>query len=122
MQNTTIAPSKTILTIVVGFLFIYLTSEWKPSLYIALFVGILGLSSDYLATKIERLWMQLAGVLSKIIPNVLMTFIFYFLLFPIALVARLLGEKDPLHLKNNSSSLFKDTNKEFEKETFEKIW
>ena len=79
-------------------------------------------SVNSLAEKIDFLWMKLAWVLSLIIPNILLSAIFYLFLFPIALLSRIFGNNDPLHLKNKGDSNYVDNEKEFDKASFEKPW
>ncbi len=122
-----LTPSKTVLTIVIGFLAIYLYLTTKSQyhywmLWVAVSVGGLGLLSSYLALKIQDAWMRLAKLLSHIIPPILLSIIFFVFLFPIALLSRLFGEKDPLQLKKTDKSLFKTVDKTFTKDTFEKTW
>ena len=117
-----LTPSKTVLTIVIGFLVIYALTHFTWALWVAVVVGSLGLLSSFLAQKIQDLWMGLSTVLSYIIPPILLSIIFYILLFPIALLSRLFGEKDPLQLRKTDKSLFKTVDKEFTKDTFEKTW
>jgi hypothetical protein len=124
-----LTPSKTVLTIVVGFLVIYLLglfdlldNDFTWALWVAIIVGIPGLLSSYLAQKIQDFWMGIGTVLSYIIPPILLSIIFYILLFPIALLSRVFGEKDPLQLKKTDESIFKTVDKEFTKDTFEKTW
>lgn len=115
-------PTQTILVITVGFLIIHFFSGWKWALNISLIVGVLGLFSDYLAEKIDYLWMKLTWVLSMIVPNILLSLIFYIFLTPIAILSRVFGEKNQLSLKNTKDSLFKDNIKPFDKTSFEKTW
>ena len=115
-------PAKTVLTIVVGFVLIYLITKWKWSLSVAFFVGLAGVLSDFIARQIDFLWMKLTLVLSYIVPNIVLTVIFYLFLFPIAMLTRLFGKKDQMHLKNTASSLFKHNEKVFDKAYFEKHW
>lgn len=91
-------------------------------LWIAGSVGALGLLSSYLALKIQDAWMGLSKILSHIIPPVILSIIFYVILFPIAVLSRLFGEKDPLQLKKTDKSLFKTVDKSCTKDTFEKTW
>ena len=115
-------PSKTVLTISVGFLIVFAATQMKWALTTAIVVGLAGVFSEFLAAKIEWLWMQLATVLSKIVPNILLSVVFYVFLFPIALLSRLFGSKDPLVLKNPEKTVFKEHNKEFTKASFEVPW
>ena len=115
-------PIKTILVIVIGLLVVYLFTKSLWALYPAIAIGLLGLFSSYLAKKIDYVWMKLVWLLSKVMPVLLLSIIFFLLLTPLALLSRLFGNKDPLTLKNTKHSLFKDSNKTFEKVTFEKSW
>lgn len=120
MKNIKTEPTKTVLTIAVGFIVIYFVTKWMPALWVALIVGLIGVFSTYLTEKIDFLWMKLAWVLSLIVPNILLTIIFYLFLFPIALLAKIFGNKDPLRLKNTGASNFVNCEKEFDKASFEK--
>ena len=114
--------TKTVLVITVGFLLIFLITNSKLALNISIFIGISGAASQYLADKINYSWSKLTWILSLIIPNILLTVIFYLFLTPIALLSRLLGEKNQLNLNNTVPSLFKPYNKKFYKASFEKPW
>lgn len=115
-------PTKTVLVITVGFLVLYFISKQIVFLYIAMGVGILGAISSYLAEKIDWLWTKLGWLLSFIVPNIIMTIIFYLILTPTAFLSRLFGKSDPMDLKNTQSSLFKEKETKFSKESFEKPW
>lgn len=115
-------PIKTVLVIVTGFLIVYVLSAWRWALFTALFIGIAGLASAFLARWIDYLWMQLARLLSLIIPNILLSAVFYLILTPFALLSRVLGEKNPLGLKNTQRSMFRDLNRDYGKASFEKPW
>jgi hypothetical protein len=115
--------SKTVLIITVGFLVLYFFSKKDVFLYIAMGAGLLGSVSDYLADKIDWLWTKLGWLLSLIVPNIIMTIIFYVILTPTAFLSRLFGKSDPMDLKNTQSSLFKEKKETtFSKESFEKPW
>ena len=115
-------PTKTVLVITVGFLVLYFFSKQNVLLYIALGVGILGAASSFLAEKIDWLWNKIGWLLSFIVPNIIMTIVFYLILTPIAFLSRLFGKSDPMDLKNAQASLFKDKETSFSKESFEKPW
>ena len=122
IKNDEIEQYKTILIIVVGMIVIHTLTNFKWALYTALIVGITGAFSNYLARKINYIWLKIGMVLSYIVPNILLTMIFYLFLTPIALLSRLFGEKNQLNLKNLDTSLFKVRNSCFSKESFEKPW
>ena len=90
----------TILIITLGFVIISLMFNQKWAIYTALIIGILGAASDWAAIKIEWLWFKLAHILGKIVPTILLTAIFYLILFPVSLFSKLFTN-DPLLLKNN---------------------
>lgn len=115
-------PIKTILVITVGMLVVYVATKWHPALVIALVIGLSGILSNYLAKKIDFLWMKLTWVLSLIVPNILLSIIFYVLLTPIALLSRIFSKNDQLFLKNTSQSTFKEYNKNFDKDSFKNPW
>jgi len=126
----TLTPSKTVLTIVIGFLVIntilYVNGKietvWNWSLWVAITIGVLGVLSPFMARKIQDLWMGLSRILSHIIPPILLSIVFFVILFPIALLSRLFGNKDPLQLKKTDKSLFNTIDKSFSKDSFEKTW
>ncbi len=122
MKKIKTEPIKTILTISIGFLVVFLITDWKWAIYISLVVGLIGMFSPFLSKQVDFIWMKLAWVLSLIVPKVLLSLIFYGFLFPIATLSKLFGVKDPLMLKDNNESTFRTDEKVFEKSIFEKMW
>ena len=113
--------TSTILVICIGFLILYLLFGFKWLLLASLGIGLIGISSDYLSDKIEWAWMNLAKVLAYIAPNIILSLLFFLVLFPISLLAKI-SRKDPLMLSSKHKSYFVDVNKGFDKNYFEKIW
>ena len=122
MQKIKTEPEKTVLVITTGLVFIYLITSWKWSVYFAFFVGFAGIISGYLAQKIDFVWTKLGWMLGLIIPNIILSIIFFVFLFPISYLAKIFGNKDPLQLKNNKESYFTNSEKDFLKSSFEKPW
>ncbi len=120
-QNKT-NPTNTILTISVGFIVIYLITRWSGAIYVSLIIGLIGIFSSYLSEKIDWLWMKLAWVLSFIVPNILLSGVFYLILFPVSVLSKVFGAKDPLILKNEKDSVFREPDKKFDRVFFEKTW
>jgi hypothetical protein len=110
------------LTIAMGFLVIYLAFGWKWSVYVSLGVGVLGIASGYLSRQVEWAWMQLAKILGYIVPNILLSAVFFLFLFPIAVLSRLFGKKDPLMLSPKYKTYFIEVNNTMDKKAFEKTW
>jgi hypothetical protein len=115
-------PSKTVLTIVVGFLVVFLITEMKWALLTAIIVGLLGVLSDFISKQIDYLWGLLTKVLSYIVPNIILSLVFFVFLFPIATLSKLFGKKDPLKLKNKEDSVYVTHERSFTPESFEKIF
>lgn len=113
---------KTALVIVVGFIIIFAITAWKYMLWVALIAGVGSLLSSKFLHVFLYAWDKLTLILSKIIPNLLLTIIFYFFLTPVALLSKFLSKKDHLKLKNNSESLFIINEKVITKIDFEKPW
>lgn len=115
-------PYKIILSICIGFLIIFLIGKWNVFLWIAIGVGVLGLTSSYLRHIIIKLWFKLSWMLSLIIPNILLSIIYYLFLTPIAILYSFFGKNDPLMLSNKNSTTFKDIEKEYTAENFNNPW
>ena len=112
-----------ILIIVLGFIILFLVTEVYLFIKISISIGLISLISPFLAKKIEFLWFKLAIILSYIIPNILLTIVFYLFLTPISILSKLFGKnKNSLNLKNTESTLFKKVNKSFKRNDFEKTW
>ena len=122
MQKIKSNPVKTMLTISTGFLVVFIITKLNWVLLISLFIGLVGMFSTYLSEQIEFLWNKLAWLLGLIVPNILLSVIFYLFLFPIALLSRVFGKKDPFILRNKTNSIFVTTNKTFDKKSFEQPW
>lgn len=115
-------PSKTVLTICIGILVIYVLTQNVIFLNISLTIGLAGVFSTQASVLIEKLWFKLAYVLGLIIPNILLSIIFYIFLFPISIVSKIFKKDDLLKLKNTKSSSFILFDKSFDKNSFENPW
>lgn len=111
----------TMLVISTGFLVLYLLFTWNWAVYVSLLVGVVGIISPFLSKKVEWIWMKFAYLLGLIVPNLLLSIVFFLFLFPISLMAKLFN-KDPLMLSRNFNTYFIKINKETDKKSFEKIW
>lgn len=111
--------SKTVLTITVGFLVVFIITKLKWTLIVSIGVGTIGVFSDYISEKIDFLWGLLTKLLSYIVPNILLTLVFFVFLVPIAFLSRIFGRKDPLKLKNNNDSMYVIHENEITPESFE---
>lgn len=122
MTKKKTSPFRTVLTITVGFTIVYLATEMRWALLVAVGVGLIGVFSKFLSEQIDWFWTKLAWILSLIVPNIILTIIFYLFLFPIALLSRVFGKKDPMMLKDQPKTVFRDVDKEFDKVSFERTF
>ncbi|MDD3978461.1 MAG: hypothetical protein PHI15_09985 [Methanomicrobium sp.] len=122
MKKNITNPAKTVLTISVGFILIFLITKWKWAISVSFIIGLIGVFSAFLSKQLDYLWMKLAWLLGLIIPNILLGIIFYIFLFPISLLSKLFGNSDPLNMKNKSDTMYKERNIQFDKASFEKPW
>ena len=122
MQENKNNPTSTILTIVVGFLIVFLITKWNWALYVSITIGALGLISSTLAHYISTGWMKIGWLMGLIIPNILLSLVYFLILTPVAILSRIISKKDSLSLTNPKGSLFTERNKSFDKNSFEKPW
>jgi uncharacterized membrane protein len=104
-----------------GFLLIGMALHQKWALYTSLGVGVVSIASPYLSQKIEWGWNKLSFLLGYIVPNILLSVVFFLFLLPISLFSKLFS-KDKLMLSNKYNTYFLDVNKEMDKQSFEKTW
>lgn len=111
----------TVLIICMGFLLIHLISDLYFFLYLSLIIGILGVS-DKMSRLIDKLWMGLTKILSYIVPNILLTLVFYLILLPLALIHKII-QKDPLLLSPDRNSYWvRHDEQNIDPKSFEKTW
>jgi len=115
-------PTKTVLVISVGFGLLFFVFGFRWALHTALIVGVLGIISNRACDLIDFLWMKLAKILSFIVPNILLSIIFYFFLFPLAVLSGIFGSKNNLQLRNSSDTLWVNKMAKIDKGSFEKMW
>tara|TARA_B110000977_G_scaffold99794_1_gene131003 strand:+ start:3687 stop:4055 length:369 start_codon:yes stop_codon:yes gene_type:complete len=122
MTKPKTTPLKTVIIIALGFIITHLVVHSKWPLFVSGSILFLGVLSEKIAQLIDMLWMKLAEVLGKIVPNILLSFIFFVFLFPISLMAKFFSKKDPLNLKNNSNSAWITVEKHFNADSLKDTW
>lgn len=115
-------PAKTVLTISIGFIIIYLATNRHWAITASVLLGLVGIFSDFLSRKIEFLWMKLAWLLGLVMPVIILSIVFYLFLFPVAMLSKLFGNKNALQLKNSLSSTYKSNKRQFDKASMENPW
>ena len=115
-------PSKTALTISMGFLLIFWFTKMNWALTVSIVIGVTGVLSDTLSRYIELAWMKLTYILSLIVPNIILGIVFFLFLLPLSILARIFRKEDALKLKNAFSSVYSEKNKTYDKAHFENMW
>tara|TARA_B100000989_G_C19383282_1_gene402539 strand:+ start:346 stop:714 length:369 start_codon:yes stop_codon:yes gene_type:complete len=115
-------PLKTLLTICIGFLIVYLITKNDWFILISIIIGVLGLLSKDISSFIEKIWFKIAEILSYIIPNIILTLIFYFFLFPVAIMQKIFGKSKNIRLNKNLDSTFVTKNQKFNKQSLLNPW
>ena len=115
-------PSLTVLTIIFGLLVFNYFLDNEIILYVCLFLSGIGVISYKSSVIIEKIWFKVSYLLSQIIPNILLSLIFFLFLTPIALLSKLFKSNTDFNSKNNQNTTFKTQNKSYTKESFERAW
>tara|TARA_B100001175_G_C19479326_1_gene626177 strand:+ start:1016 stop:1381 length:366 start_codon:yes stop_codon:yes gene_type:complete len=115
-------PSLTLLTIVFGLLFLNYFLNNNYIYYLTLILSGVGIFSSKISTIIEKIWFKFSYILSQIIPNILLSVIFFLILTPIAALSKLFNSQTNFNSNNNQKTTFVTQNKSFDKKSFERAW
>lgn len=110
------------LAMVVGFVALSLIFDIPILIYIALVIGFGSLLSTTVQRGIIFVWEKIAKVIGTVNSYLLLSVIFFIFLTPIALLMKLLNNKDSLRLKKPTDSNFFERNLKFKKEDLSNIW
>jgi saxitoxin biosynthesis operon SxtJ-like protein len=116
---------ETILTICVALVVIFLISKQhhKYWLTISVLLGLVGMFSKYLTSKIAWAWMKLSEGMGAVTSKIILSAIFFTFLFPIAMLSRLFKNDSSLKLKKPAGNSFYFTrNHKFEAKDLENTW
>jgi hypothetical protein len=111
----------TLLTIVLGFIIFYVILDFEWMLWTAIGIAVSGVVSSQFGNVIAGGWIKLGEGLGKITGPIILGVVFFTVLFPVAVLFRMLG-KDNLMIKKAYKTTFLTVNKTFQKEDFEKVW
>jgi len=112
------------LVIVTGLIVLYFVfkSQYVYFLFAAAGIGIISLAIPAAGSFIVKMWYKLAEVLGAINGRILLSFVFFLILLPVALIARL-GKKNPLALKKEAKdSVFVERNHKYSAKDLENVW
>ncbi len=116
--------SKAQLVIVTGLVVLYFIfkSRYPYLLVAAAAVGVLSIAIPVAGDLIVKGWYKIAEVLGAINGRILLSIVFFLILVPVALLAKL-GKKNPLTLKKESrKSVFIDRNHKYTAADLEQVW
>ena len=85
-------------------------------------VVIFGLAIPKLGYWIHFGWYKLAEVLGYVMSRVMLSLIFFLVVFPMGFLARILSRKDLLKFKKRSDSYYNERNQKYEAKDMENIW
>ena len=109
----------TLNSLTIFLLVLFLFTQYKPLLLLALTILVINTFFKPIANFINKYLEKFLKLFGEIISKGVLTVIFYVFLTPIAFLYRL-KNRNPLDLLPNSQTLWKERNKEFSKEDFEK--
>lgn len=115
-------PPKTSLIICLGFLVIYLIFEETWSLNLSFCIALIGAFFNKLSILIESFWFKIAEILGLFVPNIILTLVFFTLIFPLSLIRKVFASSDLLNLKKQRNSNFKPVYKKFVDKDFINPW
>lgn len=110
-----------VLIIVLGFVILYYIFSLKWIIFVVLAIGGLGAFSVSFSKKIDWLWFKFAQVIGLLFSNILLTIVYFLILYPISFISNFFN-KDPLMLSKDYKSYFVTQNREIQPEDFEKTW
>ena len=112
------------LVIVTGLVVLYFVfkSQYVYFLFAAAGIGVISLAIPVAGNFIVKIWYKMAEVLGAINGRILLSLVFFLILLPVALLARL-GKKNPLALKREAKdSVFVERNHKYSAKDLEHVW
>jgi hypothetical protein len=116
--------NKAQLVIVTGLVVLYFVfkSRYPYFLIAAAAIGVLSIAIPVVGDLIVKGWYKIAEILGAINGRILLSAVFFLVLLPVALMARL-GKKNPLSLKRESKkSVFIDRSHKYTAKDLEQVW
>ena len=116
---------ETILTICVGLVIAYFATKLQHRwlLTLSVLLGLVGMFSKFLTTKIAWAWMKLSEIMGAVTSKIILSAVFFLFLFPISLLQKIFSKKDNLQLKKTTGpSYYFVRNHKFEAKDLENSW
>ena len=112
---------QTMLTMAAGFLAFYLFTHHKWLLITAFTIMLIGIFSDFLSEKIALIWLKIAEFLGNINGKIFLSILFFLILTPIALLAKLFGNQN-MELKKENKSHYSVRNHLYTAKDLKNMW
>lgn len=112
------------LVIVTGLVVLYFVfkSQYVYFLFTAAAIGVISLAIPAAGNFIVKIWYKFAEILGAINGKILLSVVFFVILLPVALIARL-TKKNPLALKKVAKdSVFVERNHKYTAKDLENVW
>ena len=110
-----------ILTLVTVLIIIYLNTEIHWLLIAAMCLGLAGILFYTPSSYFSRGFLFVAEIIGRVMPKIILSVVFFFILTPIAFLNKLRGA-DAMRLKKNSATNYVNHKPEFSKQDFENTW
>ena len=120
-ENNKARSLETLLVLTGALIIIYWISPKKIYLLVALTFILIGVVSPFLSAKISWVWLKFAELIGSVMSKVILSVVYFIFLVPIALIYRL-TQKNPLFLKRQKDSYYKERNKQYSAKDIENIW
>lgn len=112
---------ETIIVLVLASLIIYLLSDVSWLVYVAVCLLIFSLVSRKITTFIAKGWLFFAHYFGMVMNYLILIIIYYVILFPLAMLQRLLG-KNQILKQNTTDSYFKKREHLFSQKDIDHLW
>jgi hypothetical protein len=110
-----------VLTLVLALIVVFLVSPSQYILLAAFLLGLLCLLFPALTLIVHYGWTKLGKWIGVVTGSILLTIVFFLVVFPLGIVIRQLG-KSSVMLTRNKTSFFKTRNHSYRKEDMENLW
>ncbi len=110
------------LVIVTGMLVLYFIFKSQYFLIAGVAVGVISIAIPAGGDLIVKGWYKIAEILGAINGKILLSLVFFVVLFPVAMLAKI-GKKNPLSLKKeDNDSVFVERNHKYTPKDLEQVW
>lgn len=109
------------LIIAAGFMVLFFIFKIKWFLLVAFVVSFLGAMSKLFTDGVTWVWFKISEILGWINSRILLGIVFFFFLFPLAMLMKLFN-KVSIILKKGKASYYSDRNHLYKAEDLENVW